>query len=145
VVVQDTEISAALSDGWLAPGQRVLDLGCGLGEEIAMLAERGVYAVAIDVSAEHKTNGVRFIQGDVLHLPFATHSFDALLDRGCFAYVPEPARAAYADELARVLRPGGHLLLNAPIDQRALRHWFNGWELPREREPHVFYLEHPAA
>ena len=59
-----------------------------------MLTSSGVYAVSIDVSAGKQRDGVHFIQGDVLHLPFATDSFDALLDRGCFPYVPEAARWA---------------------------------------------------
>src|SRR5207248_6835636 len=111
-------------------------LGCGLGAELAFLARHGLYAVGIDVSAavlakassDRDRSGAHFIQGDVLHVPFADQTFDALLDGGCFLLVPEAARTAYVDQAARVLRPGGRLLLRAS-DARALDAVFPHWSV----------------
>ena len=114
------EIVAAVREGWLQPGQRVLDLGCGLGSELAYLAHEGLRTYGIDVSAaallDPPAHGdtVHLIQGDVLHLPFVDTSFDALLDRGCFHYLPPAARDVYVAEARRVLRPGGRALVLQP-------------------------------
>jgi SAM-dependent methyltransferase len=140
------EIKRALEEGWLEPGQRVLDLGCGLASELAYLASQGLQAYGIDVSAVALLKartlrpGVHLIRGDVLHLPFSSQSFDALLDRGCFHYVPEPARRRYVEEAERVLRPGGRMLMRAcldtqgepnGLDEQCLRDAFDGWSLAR--------------
>lgn len=143
------EIQRAFQAGWLTPGQRVLDLGCGLASDLGYLADHGVHAFGIDLSAhallaaqQHRKH-VRLIQGDVLHLPFADASFDTLLDRGCFHYVPEPARAGYAREAARVLRPNGRLLLHTSfdsaghrtdLDEGGIQGTFGGWRLERGAE-----------
>jgi SAM-dependent methyltransferase len=74
----------------------------------------------------------------VRHLPFRSHCFDAALDRGCFHYLPAPDRAGYADELRRVLRPGGKLLLRASlraagarndINEALITRTFAAWEI----------------
>jgi ubiquinone/menaquinone biosynthesis C-methylase UbiE len=69
-----------------------------------------------------------------LHLPFATESFDVLLDRGCFRHVPPAARGAYVTELRRVLRPSGQLLLfrtpdDQALDPTELQHSFTQWQV----------------
>jgi SAM-dependent methyltransferase len=58
-------------------------------------------------------------------LPFRPHCFDAAVDRGCFHYLPPPDRAGYADELRRVLRPGGKLLLRASLRTAGVRNDMN--------------------
>src|ERR1039457_3620765 len=55
--------------------------------------------------------GVTFACADVTSLPVRAGSADLLLDRGCFHYLPAGSRGDYAEEAARVLRPGGRLLL----------------------------------
>ena len=120
-----SDLQRALDAGWITPGQHVLDLGCGLGAELAYLAEHGVHACGIDASAASLVHpsAVQVLQADVLHLPFADETFDVLLDRGCFGYVPTAARNAYVGELRRVLRPDGQLLLwpdVAPVSRAAL-------------------------
>ena len=87
-------------------------------------------------SAEHGSG--RFVQADVTELPFTAGSFDAALDRGCLHYLPRDARARYATEVARVLRPGGRFLLRAclraagirnDLDEGVLRSVFVGWRV----------------
>ena len=136
------ELLRALEAGWLGRRGDVLDLGCGLGSDLAYLAERGFRALGVDLSpvavrratAEHPHG--RFLQADALNLPFVRGTFDLLLDRGCFHYLPASNRTAYAAEAARVLRAGGRLYLRAclytagvrnDIDEDVLRAVFAGW------------------
>lgn len=93
---------------------RVLDLGCATGEYRFWFS--GAVYTGLDVVARDlppKLDGhTRFVLGDGSTLPFANDSFDVVL---C-AYVLDrvaDANAALA-ECARVLAPGGHLLLAVP-------------------------------
>jgi SAM-dependent methyltransferase len=114
------ELLAALEDGWLGVPRRVLDLGCGLGSELAHLAQRGVaLTVGVDRSmaalqrARRLHPAVAFVQADVLELPFAPAGFEVVLDRGCWHYLRAADRPRYAAEVWRVLCPGGRFLLRA--------------------------------
>ncbi|HET7618537.1 MAG TPA: class I SAM-dependent methyltransferase [Vicinamibacterales bacterium] len=106
----------------LAPstGARVLDAGTGSGNLAAALAQKGADVVGIDFCepaldiARRKAPGATFLFGDLTRpLPFADGSFDAV---SCSAVLHvltrEDQRAAIA-ELARVLRPGGRLVVTA--------------------------------
>jgi 2-polyprenyl-3-methyl-5-hydroxy-6-metoxy-1,4-benzoquinol methylase len=98
-----------------------LDLGCGSGSDCIVLAQAGYRTYGIDISAEAlriagekaATAGVNisFCQTSVLDLPFPSGSFSLVTDRGCFHHIPEEERDRYAEEVARVLKPGGKLLL----------------------------------
>lgn len=136
------ELRTTFDAGWLMPPGRVLDLGCGLGTELAWLAQQGFSAVGVDLSwvalrrAHELHLHVNFTNANVLELPFPTGCFEVLLDRGCFHYLPNNHRSAYEREASRVLRPGGHLLLRAclriagarnDIDEKILAAIFGHW------------------
>jgi SAM-dependent methyltransferase len=138
------ELVAALDDGWLPGGGRVLDVGCGLGTEAGHLAAAGWRAAGIDLSrtalrraaAGHRN--VPFARADVRALPFASGCFDAAVDRGCFHYLSAADRPRYSGELRRVLRPGGKLLLRASLraagvrndlDEQVIAAAFAGWTI----------------
>jgi SAM-dependent methyltransferase len=138
------ELLAALDTGWLAPPGRVLDLGCGLGTELGVLARAGFSAVGIDLSeaalmsARRAVPGAQVLRADLRDLPFSDRAFDALLDRGTFHYLSRGDRPRYEREARRVLRPGGRLLLRAclaaagarnDLDEEALRRTFAGWRV----------------
>jgi SAM-dependent methyltransferase len=89
-------------------------------------------------AASHRRAAARFAQADVLRLPLRDDRADLLLDRGCFHYLAAADRDAYAAEAARVLRPGGRLLLRAcrtaagvanDIDQGLIERVFAVWHL----------------
>jgi SAM-dependent methyltransferase len=121
------ELVAAIADGWLGEAGNTLDIGCGLGTEIAYLAAKGWNAIGIDLSkpaldrAKHAHENVSFAQADVLSLPFSPGSFHLAIDRGCFHYLSPGQWAHYAAEARRVLRPGGRMLLRACLTSRGVR------------------------
>ena len=146
------ELIAALGDGWLAPGGRVLDVGCGLGTEAGYLASSGWQAVGIDLSeaaiarAAAGHDDAAFLRADMRRLPFQPHCFDAAIDRGCFHYLSPGDRLSYAGELRRVLRPGGKFLLRASlraagqrndVDEAVIARTFAGWQVERMERAEV--------
>lgn len=108
--------------------QRALDLGCGAGADAVFLAEQGIETIGLDSNehaiararqrAEQLDVAVTWVMGDVLQLPFDDASFDLVLDRGCLHHVAPADQARYAQEVARVLRPGGTLLIREMNDAR---------------------------
>jgi SAM-dependent methyltransferase len=102
----------------LAPGRRVLDAACGEGYGLALMAAAGPEsATGVDVdpaTVEHvrERHGLDARQADVRELPFADDAFDLVVSFETIEHVPEPERAL--DELARVLAPGGLLLISTP-------------------------------
>jgi ubiquinone/menaquinone biosynthesis C-methylase UbiE len=99
---------------------RALDAGCGTGVCSLALAERAHSVVALDLSGGALCTArnlarrldrpkIAAIQGSLLALPFADGSFDLALSWGVVHHTVDPRRAL--DELARVLRPGGALIL----------------------------------
>jgi ubiquinone/menaquinone biosynthesis methyltransferases len=102
----------------LKPGERVLDLAAGTGVSTVELARGGARAVACDFSLGMLRSGramrrrraaVRFVAGDALRLPFADACFDAAVMSFGLRNVADVPRAL--GELARVVRPGGRLVI----------------------------------
>jgi ubiquinone/menaquinone biosynthesis C-methylase UbiE len=102
-------------------GRDVLEAGCGTGlllRETAGFARR---AVGLDLSrgmlSSARQRGLRVVQGSLTDVPLPSASVDLVYSMKVLAHVP-PIREAVA-ELARVVRPGGHLLLE----------FYNPWSL----------------
>lgn len=111
----------------LAPGARVLDAGCGLGASTRLAAgEFGLSLDAVDGSAESlqlakARSGATRISwhlAELSHLPFDDGTFDAVLAE-CVLSTTE--RVSTLRELARVLRPGGLLMMSdVEVDELAI-------------------------
>jgi len=94
----------------------VLDVGCGTGENILYLAERGFVATGIDgaptaikkARAKAKARGldIRFEVADALDLSLP-ESFDTVIDSGLFHVFSDDERTRFTASLGRVVRPGG--------------------------------------
>ena len=99
-------------------GDHVADLGCGSGTFTAMLHNRGLNAVGVDISAglvslgRRLHPGVNLVQGDVEFLPFESSTLDGVLLSGIIHHFPDPTRCA--NEVFRVLKPGGHFVAFDP-------------------------------
>jgi SAM-dependent methyltransferase len=113
-------ISAALLDKHMAPGaggRRILDAGCGTGNNLAHFRGRG-RAVGVDLSEDAlrfcRSRGVQAARASVLALPFGPAAFDLVtsFDVLYHRWVTDDRAAVF--ELARVLAPGGLLLVRVP-------------------------------
>jgi MPBQ/MSBQ methyltransferase len=136
----------------LSPGARLLDVGCGIGGSARILArDYGFDVLAISISPAQIARAraltpstlaghCQFAVMDALHLDLADASFDAVWSVEACPHMPDKQR--YADELLRVLRPGGLLAVadwnrRDPLQQAdsALERWvmrqlLNQWAHP---------------
>jgi ubiquinone/menaquinone biosynthesis C-methylase UbiE len=128
--------------GWTA-GKRVLDVACGEGYGSALLARGAASVTGIDVSEAaiahaHRTYAeipnLEFVRASCDRLPLADASVDVAVSFETLEHIAE--QAAFLDELARVLAPGGVLVLSCPnkheySDERAHVNEFHVKELYR--------------
>jgi SAM-dependent methyltransferase len=126
-MVDDIETSAVLA---LAAGRDVLEVGCGTGLVLARVARSARRAEGVDLSpgmlAHARARGLSVREGDATALPFADAEFDVAYAFKVLAHVPDVERATA--EMFRVVRPGGHVLVEI-YNRRSLRfvsRWLGG-------------------
>jgi SAM-dependent methyltransferase len=114
-------VANPFSLGRLAPGEDVLDIGCGAGTDTLVAAQMVAPAgqvTGIDLTPEMLSRARRaavemgatnvdFVEGDVEQLPFAAASFDVAISNGVIDLIPD--KDAVFSEILRVLRSGGRL------------------------------------
>ena len=97
-------------------GRRVLDVGCGLGQYVRRIRELPAESYGIDIEPARVREGAAETPGLLLAsaeaLPFADGSFDVILLNEVLEHVGD--ERASLREAARVLPPGGHLVIYAP-------------------------------
>lgn len=99
-------------------GKKVLEVSCGAGGGASYIVRNLGPAsyTGLDLNPasiakcreRHRLPGLDFLQGDAENLPFADESFDAVINVEASHQYPHFPR--FLDEVARVLRPGGHFL-----------------------------------
>jgi len=100
---------------------RVLDVGCGTGENALFFAGRGHETWGIDFAptairrarekARERALPVRFEVASALELAELHERFDTITDSGLFHTFDDASRTRYADSLCAALRPGGQVYL----------------------------------
>jgi SAM-dependent methyltransferase len=127
-----TGVSTPVLSAHLAPGECVLDLGCGAGLDTAVAAaavgESGQvvaldFALAMARQTAHAAQTLGYKQVQVCQasaeaLPLASGTMDCVLVNGLFNLVPE--KRAVFKEVARVLRPGGRLIAAETVLTKSL-------------------------
>lgn len=136
--------TAAVNDAaieLLAPasGERILELGFGPGRTLGRIAATRATVVGVETAQEMiraagrrnrehvQAGGIRLLKGDGVTLPIDTDSIDGAISVHTIYFWPEPAETLA--ELARVVRPGGRVVLA-----------FRGGQhpLPRRLDPAVY-------
>jgi cyclopropane fatty-acyl-phospholipid synthase-like methyltransferase len=100
---------------------RVLDVGCGTGEQALMAAARGLEATGIDAvpraidlaqrKARDRGLTARFLVWDALRLPDLGEQFDTVLDSGLFHVFNDDDRARFVDSLRAIIPMSGRYYL----------------------------------
>ena len=123
----------------VAPPGPVVDLGCGPGAHALALARRGYDVVGVDGSprmvevartraARHEIDATFDVHDLSASLWFADESLGGVLASLVLQHLPDPE--AFIAEVRRCLRPGGHLLIIAPVhDGRSLTSQNLYWRL----------------
>ncbi|MFF8372852.1 methyltransferase domain-containing protein [Streptomyces lydicus] len=114
----------------LAPGDRVLDLGCGAGRHAFECYRRGAQVVALDQNGDEIREVAKWfaameeageapagasataMEGDALNLPFPDDSFDVVIISEVMEHIPDDK--GVLAEMVRVLRPGGRIAVTVP-------------------------------
>jgi cyclopropane fatty-acyl-phospholipid synthase-like methyltransferase len=114
----------------VSPGMRVLDTGCGFGGTMACMEERidGLDLVGLNIDPRqlqraatlvrpNHRGSMGFIGGNACSLPFCDNSFDRVMAVECIFHFP--SRRDFLNEVKRVLRPGGSLVISDFVSQPA--------------------------
>lgn len=136
-ITENLERAAVLELAGPVEGREILDVGCGDGTYTVALGMRGGWTTGLDASltalraarfrAASAGVGVRLVSGEAERLPFAPGSFDLAVAVTALCFLPDPERAVA--EMARVLRPGGRLVIGELGRRSAWAAWrrLRGW------------------
>ncbi len=105
-------------------GRRFLDIGCAVGDYMAVIAEMGGIVSGVDVDADEIARGkanlakaglqADFHVGDARALPFDDAQFDVIYSADVFEHLTYDTKQAVVAELYRVLKPGGRVVIKTP-------------------------------
>lgn len=138
-----------------AKGLRVLDAACGEGYGSALLARHATHVTGVDLSPEAIAHAKRayaslanteFIEASIAKLPLPDASFDVVVSFETLEHIP--VQQEFIAEIARVLKPGGVLVMSCPnkleySDKRHFDNEFHVKELYREELAALVALRFP--
>lgn len=111
-------------------GEQVLEVGGGLGTDLAQFASHGAHITDVDLSAGHlnlarenfRLRGLpgQFIHQDAERLPFENNRFDVVYSNGVIHHTPNTR--LLVEEIYRVLRPGGKAIIMV-YAENSLHYW----------------------
>lgn len=131
----------------IAAESRVLEVGFGEGYGTAELAQHAAQVVGLDVDAEsvahanskYGTANCAFRQYDGNRIPFEDGEFDAAVSFQVLEHIRDDG--AFVAEIARVLKPGGRLMLTTPNGRIRVQPGRKPWNRFHIREYHADQLE----
>lgn len=101
-------------------GKKVLELACGGGSGLGLLAETASEVVALDIEPKNlerartaypASDKIRILEGDAMRVPFPDSSFDTVILFEAIYYLPSAEN--FLKECRRVLKPSGHLIIGS--------------------------------
>jgi SAM-dependent methyltransferase len=104
-------------DESLAQGSLVLEAGCGTGQTLALLSERhestglDISRAALNIARNNCKNPVL---GSIFTIPFRDNTFDLVYNSGVIEHFEDPTNIAAIQEMARVTRPSGRVVIIVP-------------------------------
>lgn len=103
----------------LTPG-RAIDIGAAAGRNTTVLEEHGWQAFALEYDESGaelaKARGINVMRADATMLPVPDDQFDLAISYDVLEHIEDDARVV--EEIKRVLKPGGHVLIAVPADPR---------------------------
>jgi SAM-dependent methyltransferase len=102
-------LPTTLVEGLVAASRRgpLVELGCGEGRFARRLRELGLETIGLDRRRPGPEGGVDFVNGDLMHPPFARESVAGFILANALRHVPVPAWPQVGSELHDAARPGG--------------------------------------
>lgn len=112
-----------------------LDVGCGLGLQVAEMRRRGFDVVGIEPSVglllRNRSGGAPVVAGDAMHLPVRDASVGFVYTVGVLHHLPgRDAQRQALREIARVLVPGGYLMIHETNPRNPLFRFYMGYLFP---------------
>lgn len=114
-------------------GNRLLEIGCGLGTDLLQFARGGAEVAGVDLTpVSIELVKTRFAMAglpvnaqvaDAENLPFSDNSFDVVYSFGVLHHTPDTQKAV--DEVLRVLKPGGQIIIML-YHRRSIHVWAGG-------------------
>jgi ubiquinone/menaquinone biosynthesis C-methylase UbiE len=112
--------------GRLARGKRIVDVASGQGYGADYLARSAERVCGVDLDPEavkearetYRRENLSFIRGSADRLPFASNTFDLATSFETIEHLPEETQRRLVEEIKRVLKPGGVLLISTPNKRR---------------------------
>ena len=124
----------------LCRGKQVLDIACGTGYGTALIAETAARVVGVDIDHEtiegcraaHSGSNILYREGRVEQIPAEDAEFEVVVSFETIEHVNEAAQKKFFQEIQRVLKPGGLLIMSSPIRNDATKNQFHIHELTAE-------------
>lgn len=129
------ELAALVAAGVIGKKAKILDIGSGGGLDAVFLAECGFDVIGVDFSrlglniAKKRSANIRekinWVLTSVFDLPVCKDAVDFVIDRGLFHIIEDVDRSKYADELFRVLKLHGRVVIRGANEESAAPDRFN--------------------